>query len=528
MRKAFLSLILIAPLLGAAELAGTWKFQPPPNPNAPPNRQPGETIYCFKVEGSKFTGTSVVNRGMADIVDGAIDGAHITFDRVDGSGRKTPYKGELNGDELTVQMANPPNPPANGRGGRGPQGPAVLKKASNETEYKVAPELAHKPFPPFKPISPNGYAKTPPMGWNSWNKFAGKVDDKSVREMADAIASSGMRDAGYVYVNIDDTWEGKRDSEGNITSNEKFPDMKALADYVHAKGLKLGIYSGPGTKTCAGFEASYNHEEQDARTWAAWGIDYLKYDWCNASEVYRPGELKSAYQKMALALRAAKRPMIFSLCEYGWQDPGEWGPLAGGNLWRTTGDIRDSWDSMSSIGFDNQIGREKFAAPGHWNDPDMLEIGNGHMTDTEYQTHMSLWSLLAAPLLAGNDIRSMTDPIKEILMNKEVIAIDQDKAGVQGIAVRKDGECTLAAGRGGQMNKIPCQEVWKKKLADGVAVGLFNRSGDTARITVKWSEVGINKKNPKIRDLWAHKDLPAAEEFTTDVPSHGVVMLRVQ
>ena len=237
--------------------------------------------------------------------------------------------------------------------------------------------------------------------------------------------------------------------------------MKALADYVHGKGLKLGIYSGPGTKTCAGFAASYNHEEQDAKTWAAWGIDYLKYDWCNASEVYKPSELKSAYRKMALALRDAKRPMIFSLCEYGWQDPGEWGPAAGGNLWRTTGDISDNWASMSNIGFDQQIGREKFAAPGHWNDPDMLEIGNGGMTDAEYRTHLSLWAMLAAPLLAGNDIRSMTDSIKSILTNKEVIAVDQDKAGKQGVAVRRDGKCTQA-GRGAQSTEIPCTEIWKR------------------------------------------------------------------
>jgi alpha-galactosidase len=525
MRRLLMVVSFMAPLtLGAAQLAGTWKYTAPPNPNAKGNRPPAETVYVIKVDGNHFSGTMLVNRGMADILNGAIDGPQITFERMDGNGRKTAFKGEINGEELSVSLANPP---AAGFGGRGPQGPIVLKRVSNETEYKLPPELTHKPFAEFKPIKPNGFALTPPMGWNSWNKFGHSVDDKAVRGMADAIAASGMRDAGYVYVNIDDTWEGERDKDGNIQSNEKFPDMKALADYVHSKGLKLGIYSGPGTKTCAGFNASYNHEEQDAKTWAAWGIDYLKYDWCNASEVYRPEELKPAYQKMALALRAAKRPMIFSLCEYGWQDPGEWGPAAGGNLWRTTGDISDNWNSMSVIGFDNQIGREKFAGPGHWNDPDMLEIGNGHMTDTEYRTHMSLWSMLAAPLLAGNDIRSMTDSIKEILMNKEVVAIDQDKAGVQGVAVRKDGDCTLT-GRGGQQTKIPCQEVWKKQLANGVAVGLFNRGGDAAKMTVKWSEVGVTKKNPKVRDLWAHQDVTAPTEMSVDVPSHGVVMVTVK
>ncbi len=376
----------------------------------------------------------------------------------------------------------------------------------------VAPELAHKAFGPFKPIGPNGLAKTPPMGWNSWNKFRAQVDDKSVRGMADAIVSSGMRDAGYIYVNIDDTWEApQRDKDGNIHANEKFPDMKALADYVHSKGLKLGIYSGPGPRTCAGYIGSYNHEEQDARTWAAWGIDYLKYDWCSAAEVYRPEELKSAYLKMGAALRATKRPIVYSLCQYGYQNVQEWGAQVGGNLWRTTGDISDRWESMARIGFDQQVGREKFANPGHWNDPDMLEIGNGGMTDTEYRTHMSLWAILAAPLLAGNDIRTMTDSIKEILTNKEVIAVDQDKEGMQGSRVRKDGDL----------------EVWKRPLAQGVAVGLFNRGANMAKIEVKWSDVGITKKNPKVRDLWAHQDIPATGSFSVDVPSHGVVMLRV-
>jgi alpha-galactosidase len=525
MRMALPVLFLAVAIASAAGLSGTWKFTPPPNPQAPANRQPRETIYVFTVNGAHFVGTQVINGGIADIRNGAIDGNRITFDRYDGAGRTTAYRGELSGDELSVDLANPPVNAA--RGGRGPQGPVVLKKFSEETEYKLAPELAHKPFAPFKPIRENGFAKTPPMGWNSWNKFHRNVDDKAVRGMADAIATSGMRDAGYVYVNIDDTWEGKRDKEGVLPSNEKFPDMKALADYIHAKGLKLGIYSGPGTKTCAGYEASYNHEEQDAKTWAAWGIDYLKYDWCNASEVYHPDELKSAYQKMALALRASKRPMLFSLCEYGWQSPGEWGPSVGGNLWRTTGDISDNWASMSNIGFDQQSGREKYAGPGHWNDPDMLEIGNGGMNDNEYRTHMSLWSLLAAPLLAGNDTRSMTDATKEILMNKEVIAIDQDKAGVQGIAVRKDGECMLTRANG-PASKISCQEVWKKPLANGVAVGLFNRAEAPAKISVKWTEVGVTKKNPKVRDLWAHKDVDAAAEFTADVPAHSVVMLTVR
>ncbi len=314
-----------------------------------------------------------------------------------------------------------------------------------------------KPIPPklvltdYKEVPSNGLAKTPPMGWNSWNRFRAEVSDKLVREIADAMVSSGMKDAGYVYVNIDDTWEAGRDANGNILTNEKFPDMKALADYVHSKGLKLGIYSSPGPLTCAGYTATYEHEEQDAKTFAAWGIDYLKYDWCSASQVYEPVSMASAYAKMGHALLAAGRPIVFSLCQYGLQNVGAWGPSVGGNLWRTTGDIRDTWESMSRLGFDLQLGLEKYAGPGHWNDPDMLEIGNGGMTDTEYRTHMSLWSLLAAPLLAGNDMRTMKPETVEILTNREVIAIDQDPLGKQASRVVKSGDL----------------EVWSRPLADG-------------------------------------------------------------
>ena len=506
MRRVMICLLALAPVLAAADLAGTWHFE-----RTGRNGRKFEGTYVFKTSGNAFTGVSVVGNNRADIVNGRIDGSQITFEtrsEWDFSGRVTAFKGELKEDGLTIA---PVNPPPMGRGGRGPNmEPNVLKKTSNETEYKLPPELQHKPLPPLKPLPPNGLALTPPMGWNSWNKFAGRIDDKAVREIADAMVSSGMRDAGYLYVNIDDTWEAGRDKDGNILTNEKFPDMKALADYVHSKGLKIGIYSGPGPRTCANYEASYNHEEQDARTWAAWGIDYLKYDWCSASLVYHRDEHQPAYLKMGLALRSAGRPIVYSLCQYGWLDVGEWGASVGGNLWRTTGDIRDAWQSMASIGF-NQNGREKYAGPGHWNDPDMLEVGNGGMTDIEYRTHMSLWCLLAAPLLAGNDLRSMSDATKAILTNKEVIAIDQDKLGKQGVRVRQDGDL----------------EVWKKPLSSGVAVGLFNRGADAAKVTVKWSEVGAGK-NPKVRDLWAHKDITAAEEYTADIPSHGVVMLTVK
>jgi alpha-galactosidase len=355
-------------------------------------------------------------------------------------------------------------------------------------------------------------ALTPPMGWNSWNKFAEKVDDQAVRGMADAMVSSGMKDAGYVYVNIDDTWEGQRDAQGNIQSNSKFPDMKALADYVHGKGLKIGIYSSPGPKTCAGYEGSYQHEEQDAKTWASWEIDYLKYDWCSADKVYKPGDMQAVYKKMSDALKATGRPIVYSLCQYGLQKVWEWGASVGGNLWRTTGDIEDKWDSMAKIGFDKQTGHDRYAGPGHWNDPDMLEIGNGGMNPTEYRTHMSLWAMLAAPLLAGNDLRDMSAETRELLMNKEVIAIDQDTLGQQGTRVSKEGAA----------------EVWSKQLANGdLALGLFNRSEGMTEVRAQWEILGLKGKH-KVRDLWHHTDLgPVRDYYSAEVPTHGVILVRI-
>jgi alpha-galactosidase len=364
-------------------------------------------------------------------------------------------------------------------------------------------------------------AATPPMGWNSWNHFAGRVSDADVRAAADALVSSGMRDAGYIYVNIDDTWEGQRDAQGILHTNDKFPAMKALADYVHSKGLKLGIYSGPGPKTCAGFEGSYGHEDQDAKTYAAWGIDYLKYDLCSFTGIMhqqaphdQPKQfelMKAAYQKMHQALLATGRPIVFSLCQYGWDDVWKWGPEVGSNLWRTTGDINDTYQRMADIGF-NQLGLAKYAAPGHWNDPDMLEVGNGGMTSDEYRTHMSLWAILAAPLLAGNDLSKMTPDALATLTNKEVIAVDQDKLG-------KQGDRAFAVG---------LTEIWTRPLSGGaLAAGLFNRDETEHPITLRLRDIGFSNQ-AKLRDLWQHQDVTAANgSYTVTVPPHGVVMLRV-
>jgi alpha-galactosidase len=376
------------------------------------------------------------------------------------------------------------------------------------------------------PVAPStSLAATPPMGWNSWNHFAGKVDDADVRAAADALVSSGMRDAGYLYVNIDDTWEGKRDRHGNILANSKFPDMKALADYVHSKGLKLGIYSSPGPTTCGGYLGSYKHEKQDARTYAGWGIDYLKYDMCSYGNIMdkKYGKMsatntaqrlaadEAVYDKMHKALTATGRPIVLSMCQYGWDDVWKWGDSVGGNLWRTTGDINDTYKRMSEIGF-NQAGLAKYAGPGHWNDPDMLEVGNGGMTEDEYKTHMSLWAVLAAPLLAGNDLSKMTPEALAILTNKAVIAIDQDTLGRQGDRLTQEG----------------LLETWSKPLAGGaVAVGLFNRTDDPQPMTIALDAVHL-PDTAKLHDIWNDADVSASNgRYTASVPGHGVVLLRI-
>jgi alpha-galactosidase len=360
-------------------------------------------------------------------------------------------------------------------------------------------------------------AATPAMGWNSWNHFATRVTDKDVRTAADELVSSGMKDAGYIYVNIDDAWQGNRDANGNIQPNSKFPDMKALADYVHSKGLKIGIYSGPGPKTCGGYTGSYQHEEQDAKQYAAWGFDYLKYDLCSYHEIMKkaaPGDqakqyqmMREAYEKMHKALQATGRPIYFSLCQYGWDSVWKWGPTVGGNSWRTTDDIEDNYMSMSNIGF-SQAGLSKYAGPGHWNDPDMLEVGNGKMKYNEYLTHMSLWAMLAAPLLAGNDLSQMSAETKSILLNKDVIAIDQDPLGKQGDRVSAEGPF----------------EVWSKPLKDGsLAVGLFNRGHDAEQMSLPLQKLGLSSTS-KVHNIWNPSDSGHGPWM---VPEHGVVLLRI-
>jgi alpha-galactosidase len=371
-----------------------------------------------------------------------------------------------------------------------------------------------------------GLALTPPMGWNSWNKFGCDVSDELVRGMADAMVKSGMKDAGYQYVVIDDCWQVSRDTQGNIVADaQRFPHgIKAVADYVHSLGLKFGIYSDAGALTCQKRPAGLGHEYQDARTYSSWDVDYLKYDWCNT---LLGQDARASYANIRQALDASGRPIVLSICEWGTAKPWLWGKEVGGNLWRTTGDIQDHWaghekwpdGSCCSNGAldiaDQNEPLYSYAGPGHWNDPDMLEVGNGGMTTTEYRSHFSLWALMAAPLIAGNDLRSMTPEIHDILTDKEVIAIDQDPLGRQGRRVWKDGDL----------------EVWAKQLKNGDrAVILLNRGGSSQEMTVNWEQIGYpGHLSAAVRDLWSHKDLGKfAGKFSAHVESHGVVMISVR
>jgi alpha-galactosidase len=369
------------------------------------------------------------------------------------------------------------------------------------------------------PALDNGLAKTPPMGWNSWNKIGCNVREESVRKAADAMVKSGMKDAGYQYIVIDDCWQVSRDQEGNIVADpQKFPSgIKALADYVHGLGLKFGIYSDAGTKTCAGRPGSRGYEFQDARTYARWGVDYLKYDWCNTGKE----NAEAAYTTMRDALLATGRPIVFSLCEWGNSKPWTWAANVG-NLWRTTTDIVDMWEGRrrgNGAGVitivDMNVELADYAGPGHWNDPDMLEVGNGGMTPIEYRSHFSLWSILASPLIAGNDLDNMTPEIGAILENKEVIAVDQDPLGKQGKRVRHEND----------------QDIFVKPLQDGrVAVVMVNRGKEEQTIKLNWADAGLAADNSAaVHDLWEHKDLGRfTGSFSAPVPSHGTVMITLQ
>jgi alpha-galactosidase len=367
-------------------------------------------------------------------------------------------------------------------------------------------------------------ATTPPMGWNSWNWFAEKVTDQDIRHAADLLVSSGMRDSGYLYVNIDDTWEGERDANGILHPNEKFPDMKALADYVHSKGLKIGIYSSPGSKTCARYEGSFGHEQQDADLYASWGIDFLKYDLCSFhrqmgemapnDKLEQDKLMRAAYLKMHEAIVKSGRPMIYSLCQYGHDSSWQWASQVGGNMWRTTADIDPSFNRIAQIGRD-QAGLAKYAGPGHWNDPDMLEVGNGKLTLDEDRTHMGMWAMLAAPLLAGNNLSELTPEVTSILTNRAVIAIDQDPLGKQAERIFAEGPI----------------EIWARPLADGSrAIAIFNFGEDESflrGITLHLREAGA-ANGWEAHDVWSGIDLgPISDDYSFHLKRHASLLLKL-
>ena len=377
-----------------------------------------------------------------------------------------------------------------------------------------------------------GIALTPPMGWNSWNTFQTNINEQLVKDVADIIVSSGMKDAGYTYVVLDDGWMAKeRDPKTGdlIPDPEKFPNgMKALVDYVHSKGLKFGLYNCAGTKTCAGYPGTRGYEYQDARFYASLGIDYLKFDWCYSDGL----NAKEAYGTMSKALKTAGRPIVFSLCEWGTHDPWQWAAPVG-HLWRTTGDISNLFDGILDHGtwqqqgimriVDSQDSIRKYAGPGHWNDPDMLEVGNG-LTDAENRAHFSIWCMLAAPLMAGNDLRKMSDETKNVLTNKDVVAIDQDSLGIE--ALKYSDKDSL--------------EIWCKPLTNGNwAVCFLNRSSQPKQIEFNWQneivndtlskrELNANTETYHLKDLWLKKDLGNTKKpLKTNIASHDVLVLRL-
>jgi alpha-galactosidase len=492
-------LLMGAPALAAAQtnLGGYWLLLMPNHDGTY-----RKSYFYLQQSGDTLSGKVMFGSRELPISNGSIQNGRLHFEVVihfRQQSRQITYTGQLTGGKIDLKVSFPGRPARTG----------TAQRTTREATLPPKP----LPLPALRDLPDNGLVRTPPMGWNSWNKFAGRVNDQVVRAAADAMVASGMAKAGYIYVNIDDTWQGERDSKGRLQPNRKFPDMKALCDYVHSKGLKIGIYSGPGPETCAGYEGSFGHEEQDANSYAEWGFDYLKYDWCSAARVYKDEDMRPVYQKMGEALMKCGRPIVYSLCQYGREDVWGWGAKVSGNLWRTTGDINDHWERMDDIGF-RQFAIQHYMRPGHWNDPDMLEVGNGGMTSDEYRTHMSLWCLLAAPLLAGNDLSNMTEETRSILMNHEVIAIDQDPDAHPAKLVTYVGKLMVAY----------------RKLHDGsTAVAFFNRTEKEDEIGVEWAAVGIEGKNIQARDLWKHETSEVSGHYySTKVPAHGVVMLKVK
>lgn len=414
----------------------------------------------------------------------------------------------------------------------------ITGKTRERGEYKAtltATNSLGKSTRPLRLVVGDKIALTPPLGWNSWNCWGCAVDEQKIRNAADAMIASGLANHGWQYINIDDCWMVDRDSNdpvvggktrddcGRVLTNRRFPNMKALTDYVHGVGLKAGLYISPGPWTCQGYEGSWQHEQLDAFQFADWGFDYLKYDWCGYGSIVKQPtlqQMKDPYMLMGLCLERVDRDIVYSLCQYGMGDVWKWGAEVGGNCWRTTGDITDTWGSMAGIGF-AQDEKAQYGGPGHWNDPDMLVVGkvgwgptlhDSHLTPNEQYTHISLWSLLCSPLLIGCDLKQLDEFTLNLLTNDEVLEVNQDPLGEQAHRVARDG--TL--------------EVWAKRMEDGsVAAGLFNRDEVEKTVTAKFPDLNVKGK-ARVRDLWRQKDLGTFEgTFQAAVPRHGVVLIRL-
>jgi alpha-galactosidase len=426
--------------------------------------------------------------------------------------QRAPDSALLNPPAPASPPADPVPPPA--RPEELPAAPVqIAPPAAAIPPMAAAPGPPQKPdLPPLRDLPPNNLAKTPLMGWASREKLGAMIEDDVIRQAAEGLDETNLRGAGFVYVEIDDGWQGGRDANGVLRGNEKFPDMKALGDYIHSKRLKFGLQTSAGLKSCGGFEGSYGHEAEDAKTFASWGVDYLVYDWCGAESLYTSeAEQQAATQKMAEALRASRRDIAFGIRQTGASDVARWGAKAGANLWRSGRDVEDNWSSAMDAGFALNA-TETFAGPGHWNDPGLLQVGNGGMTPDEYRSQLNLWAVLAAPMMLGNDVRIMTRETLATLINEEIIAVDQDPLGRQGKRVVQNGKT----------------EVWARPLADGsTAVAFFNRGDQSAPIAVSWAQLGL--EGPRnVRDLWWHQNIGAANgRFVVFLTGHASLLVKM-
>lgn len=409
----------------------------------------------------------------------------------------------------TTARAAAPTPPATPPAPPRPPSPASARPLAQTASVAPSEPPAKLPLPALRDLPANGLAATPLMGWSSRQKLGSRSDDAAIRQAVEGLVESGLHLIGYSYVEIGDGWQGARDAQGVLHPNERFPDMKALGDYIHSQGLKFGLTAAAAPKSCNGLEGSYGHEAQDARTFAEWGVDYVAYEWCGAETIYpTQSEMQAAFQKMGEALRASGRDIVYAISQKGQFNVEQWGSKTGANMWRAGNELEENWASVSAAGF-GQLGKEGAAKPGAWNDPGLLQTGNGAMTPDQSRMQLNLWAVLAAPMMLGNDVRIMTRDTVALLSNRELIAVNQDKMGRQGKRVTEFGDT----------------QVWAKPLTDGsIAVALFNTGTRTNSVAVTWEQLGI--EGPRmVRDLWWHENLGPANNRYVVVLTGGTSML---